>query len=406
MSRTDKRTEQLGYFLFEAFDPKRNTLIRGSWFAKDEETARFWLLNQGLRSVRLRQSSWSKESLSVKDDALALFYRQLAVLMNSGFGLPFSLGLSAYSDDPHMSGVARALQADIENGYYLSRAMRSFPKVFDPVVVGLVKAAEGCGRLAAILTELAEAQESRQALRGQLIASLLYPLLLSLFTVLGAGLFLAYVLPIDIELLGSMGRQPPTPLLWALWLFELLSNPWFPVYLLLVGVVVRFGIQKVGAERCRTVLFHGLHSLPGLGPLLHKLASVRLLQILTLVISGGGTPDGAFRLMLELPLEVRQRSALEKLRRSLREGEDFGQALERSEAFPELARALLRVGYETGRFEEMGRRATRLCQDDTQVSIDTFSSVLEPLFLAFAGLLAGGIALLCLLPMMELMQAL
>lgn len=398
--------EELSYFLFEAYDSKRGVTVRGSWFARDEKRARFWLEQQGFVRVELRRSQRRRESVKVDSTALALFYRQLAVLMNAGVGLPFSLQLASFSHDRHLCGVARMLQAEVENGHYLSRAMRGFPAVFDSVAVGLITAAEGCGRLASTLIDLADSQEARQMLRSRLIASLTYPLVLSFFSFLGAVLFLLYVLPIDIELLGSMNRQPPAPFLWMERLLSLLSSPWLPLALLVLGSALGLLSRRLDGERLYEQSMTLLRRLPGVGPVVHKLQAVRLLSVLSLVICGGGTIDGAFKVMLDLRLDRVQRRAIEELRRALREGEDFGQALESSEAFPELARSLLRVGYETGRFEAMSRRAQALCLEDTQQALASLSALLEPLFLGLAGILAGAVVIISMLPMIELMQAL
>lgn len=399
---------KLTYFLYEAFDPQRHIWVRGSWFAPDEEKARFWLQQQGFEKLRLRQSSRSQQTLLVSSKALSLFYRQLGVLLQSGTPLPFALRLVSYSDDQHLSGIARMLETNISNGNYLSTSMARFPRVFDAVSIGLVAAGEDSGRLARTLLEIADAEERRLALRSRVLSSLTYPVVLAGFTLVMTLLFLFYILPLDGDLFEPLGVELPVLNKALIEFSSNLRSPWFPVFLLLSsGATWVWLRQPQAVSKIKNSGFRVLQSNRLTRELLKKAQAVHLLQILALVLSGGGTVERALKLMETAYAEhPSYRTALQRLRQKIFHGEDFGSALETSGIVPKLVSALLSVGYETGRLEEMSLRSVAICEEDVQLSFDTLSSVLEPLFLGIAGVFAAFVVLVAAAPMFQLISVL
>ena len=399
---------QLTLYLYEVYDPKRSTTIRGSWFAPTEDKARFWLEHQGFLEIRLRRSSLSQQTLRVHPTALALFFRQLATLMQTGTPLPFALRLVSHSQDQRLSAVAQMLESHVASGQYLSNAMSAFPLVFDRVNVGLVAAGESSGRLAVTLLDIANAEESRVALRGRVIASLTYPLVLATFTFGVTALFVFYVLPLDNAIFGSMGIELPWPNRVLLSFVNFLKSPWLPFGLLSAGgafwAVAR---KETHRRRLGELVVRLISLLPATRALLQKGRAVRLLQILTLALTSGGTVQHALKLMLAAYADQPvQKGAIERLRNEVVNGADFGVALDSSGLFPRIVGALLRIGYETGRLERMSQRAMEICEEDVRLGLETMSSLIEPILLGFAGLVATGVVLTAAMPMLKMIQSL
>jgi type IV pilus assembly protein PilC len=187
-----------------------------------------------------------------------------------------------------------------------------------------------------------------------------------------------------------------------------LSSSWLPLLALLCGAAIwRLGSRPANRRKLLLALLRGASLVPATRALVHKAQAVRLLQILSLVLTSGGTVEQAMKLMhwaySEHPDHKR---ALEGLRAEVINGGDFGIALDRSGLFPAIVGALLRVGYETGRLEKMSQRAVEICQEDVQLGLDTLSSLIEPILLGFAGLAAGFVVLTAAMPMLKLIQTL
>src|SRR5687768_16248011 len=86
---------------------------------------------------------------------LALFTRQLSVLMTSGTPLVQALGaLERQSADKAWRAVIASLRVKVEEGATLSAAMDMHPDVFDPVCRSLISAGESGGSFDQMLDRL------------------------------------------------------------------------------------------------------------------------------------------------------------------------------------------------------------------------------------------------------------
>ena len=102
--------------------------------------------NNGL-FVELFSSQPSPKNLTVPQKNLLIFFRQLAVILQSG--VPLAQGLLLIADNMTNQRLANCIQhiaARLSAGEELSLSLRLYPKVFEPLAVGLTTRAARCGR--------------------------------------------------------------------------------------------------------------------------------------------------------------------------------------------------------------------------------------------------------------------
>lgn len=404
MSESARTEDRLILFLFEARDEARGVEVRGSWWAHSQEQARFWLRNQGYSEVRLTPRSTGATELRTHPAALAIFYRQVAVMFGAGVPLRDALRLASFSEDRNLGGVGLLLYDLLGSGHSLSGAMRTFPCVFDAATVGLVAAAESSGRLSAVLGRLADVAERRHRLRASLLSALTYPAILLGATGVMAILFALYIFPLNQSVLATLNVAQPFALRFFALLMRQAQSPVLPVLLLALGggsvVLGRSGrlVERTGATLSRVALWH-----PALSELVAKARGLRLLELLALILDSGGTLDQSLRLMIEAARDPKEKRALVAARRSIIDGASFHEAVAGAGLFPPLVVSLLEVGEETGRLPELARRAAILCEEDVKLAVDTASTLVEPLLLAVAGLMTGIAVVTTALPMLSVL---
>lgn len=381
--------------------------MTGGWWAHSQEQAHFWLVNQGFTDIRLRPSATRPADLRVRGQSLALFYRQLAVMFPNGVPLTEALRLTSYSEDRNLGAVCLHLGEQIQNGHSLSQAMRLFPRVFDPVVVGLMAASESSGRLAQTLKRLADTEERRYKLVRAAIAALTYPALLSLSTFALAALFFLYIFPINQELFSSMNLELPLLNRILAKGVDFLTSPFAPLLVLaLSGGSFAYFRSPENRRRLVGRASELAVTIPAFERLMAKARALRMLEILGLLLDSGGTVDNALRFMLESTSDERGRRELQQVRSRVMQGEDFAVALKSTGYFPPLVCSLLDVGHETGRMVEMAKKGAELCEEDVRLAIETSSSLIEPILLAGSGLVAGVAIITSATPMITLLQRL
>ena len=162
---------------------------------------------------------------------LRLFSQELAVLLQAGIPLLEALLTLREKDDGSGSGRATldSVADALREGLPVSAALARAPGAFDGLFIALVAASERNGQLSTTLRDHAAYLAWSEALRRQLQASLVYPLML-----LAAGgavilFLLLYVLPRFAGVFDGLGRPLP-------WASQALID--LGVLMLVMGVVI------------------------------------------------------------------------------------------------------------------------------------------------------------------------
>ena len=404
-----KRVEKLDLFLFlyDGFDPKRSVSVSGSTWARTAEQAQQRLQLRGYTDLSLQASSKRASQVTVGDKALALFYRQLSVMLNAGTQLAVALNLASHTEDRYLSGVVGSLADQVSGGKSLSVAMGAFPAVFDSLIVGLISAGEQSGQLSSTLVDIADAEERRVSLKGQVISAMAYPCFLTLSTLAMTGLFVFYILPVDQELFASLGVELPKVTQFLVALINLLKSP-LGIAAEVMGVLLLLAyFRSAGARqlfREQAIAFMRRFRLPR--AIIDKARAARMLQVMGLLLRGGSSVDVALKFMIAASDDARQKRLFSEIRSAVIEGEELHEALHRNDVFPRTVVALLVVGYEAGFLEEMCQKAGDICEEDVRLALDAATAMVEPLLMGFAGLVGGFVIISSALPLLKLVEGL
>ena len=144
--------------------------------------------------------------------------------------------------------------------------------------------------------------------------------------------------------------------------------------------------------------------IPVLGKLFHKIALSRFARTLaTLTNSGVPILDALEMTGKASGSEVVRRATLEA-RESLKEGETISEPLKKCPVFPPLATSMISVGEETGSLDEMLNRVADFYDQEVQTMVDSLSSLIEPLLIAFLGATVGIVVIAMYLPYFEMFK--
>lgn len=327
---------------------------------------------------------------------LVPFYAALSAMVRAGVPL---YGALAQAGAP-----GHQLASMVENGQTLSASMAALPGTFPRMHCHLVALAEETGSLEAVLTSLAEEERRRRELAARIRSMLTYPAFLLAVSLLLILFMPAWVLPPFQEALDSLGVESPGFLKALLGVSKVGSSPVAWVLLLGVAAVGRLACarSRVSPEVVRQVQLR----VPGLGPALERAAQARILAALALCSRVGLSLGKAIPLTSAVsgcPLKTQQ--ATEAYRR-LYQGASVTRSLAPLFTGNPAVLALVHVGERTGRLERMLGHAAQLLEEEVERNLQVAVSLVEPLVLAVAGLLVGGLVLSMLLPMARLVQGL
>lgn len=272
--------------------------------------------------------------------------------------------------------VLQSLIDHITEGATFTQAVRQQSHAFPPVFPALVEAGERAGALEDVMRDLQIEYEHRIAVRRKMIQNIAYPaaVLFALFVVIPfivriAGLLAGGTSGMQLLRFGGM--------LWG-------------VFLLKVAIVV--AVWQLLRRWKRTGLAQGdlVLRLPFTGKVVRHLALSRALRTFaTLYASGIGLPECAMHAARATGNPRLEGELMQAVPR-LKEGATLAEAFARIKVLPEEARAILRVGEESGKMDEVLRKAAQWLYDEAVYLLDKHTILLEPVaMLLLAGLLFG-----------------
>ena len=343
---------------------------------------------------------------SVSAKSLAVFTRQFSVMIDAGLPLVQCLDiLGSQEDDKNFAAVILATRTSVESGASLADAMRRHPKAFDPLFTNMVAAGEAGGILDTILKRLATYIEKAVKLKGQVKSAMIYPVAVLVIAALVVGVILWKVIPTFASLFEGLGAELPLPTRIVIWMSGALVG-YFP-FLLVAGGAATWAFRTYyKTDNGRHVVDRLTLRLPVLGGILRKIAVARFCRTLaTLVSSGVPILDG-----LEITAKTAGNAIVEdaimSTRKSIEHGETISAPLKETAVFPPMVVQMIGVGEATGALDTMLAKIADFYEEEVDAAVAGLLTLLEPIMIAFLGVIVGGIVIAMYLPIFDLISKL
>jgi len=335
---------------------------------------------------------------------LALLTRQLATLARSGIPLDEATATVArQSIKPRVKKLLLGVRAKILEGHTLADGLRDYPHIFTGMYCATVAAGEQSGHLDVVLERLADYSEQRQQLQQRLKLALIYPVILTIMSILVVGGLLTYVVPEVVKVFSDTGQQLPALTVGLIAVSEFMQD-WF-VYLLvaaLFGFIVFKKLLQQAAFKKRYHYF--LLKLPILGNVVLGGNSAQFARTLSILAASGVPILEAMRIAVKVMDNIPMREAVEEASQQVSEGSSLSETLEKSGYFNPMLINLIASGEATGQLEQMLERAAINQERELETTMAMLMGLLEPLLIVVMGGVVLVIVLAILLPVLDLNQ--
>src|SRR6476646_9933555 len=343
---------------------------------------------------------------SASPKSLAIFTRQFSVMIDAGLPLVQCLEILGSQDpDPNFGATILQVRADVENGESLADAMRKHPKAFDHLFTNMVAAGEAGGILDTILKRLATYIEKAVKLKGQVKSAMIYPIAVMVIASLVVAVILWKVIPTFADLFASLGADLPLPTRVVIWMSHSLVT-YFPVLLvsfLVFGWSFRAYYKTDGG---RHVIDAGVLRLPVLGSIMRKIAVARFCRTLATLISSGVPILDGLEITAKTSGNAIVEDAIMLTRKSIERGETVSAPLKETGVFPSMVVQMIGVGEATGALDTMLAKIADFYEEEVDAAVAGLLTLLEPIMIAFLGVIVGGIVIAMYLPIFDLISKL
>jgi type IV pilus assembly protein PilC len=340
----------------------------------------------------------------VRTDDLVIFSRQLATMVDAGIPLMQSLDvLREQVRHGEFKRVISSIHDDIETGNSLSNSFAKHPNIFDSLYINMVKAGESSGMLNVILERLASYLEKMSMLRRKIRAAMVYPIIVISMAIIITAVLMLKVVPTFKGIFEMLGGELPLPTKVLIFVSDLFSKWIF--YLIGVLIIISFIISRyVKTEKGRLRIDAIKLKLPVFGELFKKVAVSRFSRTLSTLIQSGVPILAALEIVGKTSGNKVIEDAIEDVRSNVREGESIAPPLVKSGVFPPMVTRMIAVGEQTGELEKMLGKVSDFYDEQVDTAITTLTSMIEPIIIAFLGIIVGGIVISLFLPILKITQ--
>ena len=363
--------------------------------------------NSGSQNLRIQAKNQPPAAkLKVPQKDLLVFFRQLSVILESGVALAQGMILIAENmTNAKLAFCVQSIAFRLNAGEELSTSLRQYPKVFEPIAIGLIEAGEAGGILEQVLDRIALLLEERAKIKGQIIGALVYPalvLLLSLSVSLG---LLIFIVPRFKNMFDSMGAELPALTTFMLNLSNFVTSMTFAVgapLTIVVGLYLFRGYYS--SKKGRLIVDTNVLKIPLFGDLLLRSEMAGMCDTLsTLVNSGIPIVEGIDRCI--------SASSNELIRQTLRQsillvtqGQELNYSMGRSNVFPKLVISMIKIGEETGQLSFMLEKLAIFYKREVEATVSSLTKAMEPAVIFVVAGIVGTIVVSLYLPMFSLIQ--
>jgi general secretion pathway protein F len=371
--------------------------------AMDEAGARDQALSLGYSVLSIQRgagasSGWRR---AVEKFPLPLFSQELLVLLNAGLPVVSAIETLAQKErNLHARAILERLLALLRQGQPLSAALEQIPAAFSPLYVATVRASERTSDLTPALARYIAYQTQANAIRKRLLNASIYPALLVLAGG-GVSLFLLlYVVPRFGRIYEERGGD--LPVMSRLLLHWGQAADGHAMLICALAVILAMTVWRtLQWPRVKAGIAGLLWRLPIAGEHLKVYQLARFFRTTGMLLRGGMPLAAALDMGATL-LHPVMRERLARASQSIREGRSVAGSMAENDLTTTVALRLLSVGEHGGDMGEMMDRIAQFHDEEISRWVDGFTRLIEPLLMAFIGIVIGGIVILMYLPIFEL----
>jgi type II secretory pathway component PulF len=395
-------------FFYRALDRSGKT-VKGLFNASTKSEVVEALKQKALMPISVEQDSdngffSSFSNLFGKTASLrqmAIFTRQLSVLLKSGVPIDDSITLLIDQTNGYLKKAITGIREDLHEGKSLANSIEQYPTLFSNVYVYLVRAGEASGNLETILEKLADSIERTETVQNKVSEALRYPIFM-LSMVVGVIIFASTVIvPSIAGTLQDLGGRMPPLTLFMMGLSHLFTGYWYFILAGLAAITATFIVWKnsdSGSLQFDTLLL----KIPLISKFSKVGAVVQFSQVLGMLLDAGVNFSEALDLVSKVVSNKILSKALSQARSNIIKEGKIAKHLEKTNIFPPIACYMIKVGEESGQLSQMLLRVGKDYQEELFRTSDALVAALSPIMTILIAGVVLVIVLSIFLPIMEM----
>ncbi len=375
-------------------------VIKGKLTATTEASAIEQLDYAGYQVISLKQgaensvlSRLSSQLFVVAKTEIILFYRQLALLIESGLNIVASLEiLQSQSPNRTLKEIIGVVINDLRGGVQLSVTLSRHPRVFSPIHCRSISVGEQTGSLEEVLRQVADYVEKEVNAAKGIKSALIYPVIAALVAIGVLIVLITFVLPAFSNLYGSLGVELPALTKMVIDVSGTIRS--YGVYILfglLVVVLAAYAFSKTITGRYWYDRLALKLPLVGRISLLNQLS--HLSRNFSLLFRSGLPLTEIMPLLIQSTANMVVARGLINVQQDMIKGEGLYRPMAKHDLFLPMIVQMVRVGEESGRLDTTLLAVAESYETEAEYRTHTLIALIQPAMILGIGAVIALIAL-------------
>lgn len=342
----------------------------------------------------------NKLKLTSKD--ISILCRQLSSMLSAGVTLVKSLNiLFLQVEKKNIKEAVKRLYESVQKGEQFSEALRKQDGLYPELMISMVEAGEGSGRLDSVIDKLASHYEKDVKLKAKIRSALTYPIILVCLSIAVVIILVTQVLPTFVGMFEQSNAVLPLPTKILMAFSNALTGYWY-IFIIVIAIIVLSFKVYINTEPGLKNWHKFLLKIPVAGKTLVKLSAVRFTSTLSTLLSSGMNLLPALEIATRVVGNRVIMDGLNISKEDIRKGMPLSQSLRKVNVLPPMVYSMIGIGEESGSIEQMLEKCAEYYNDEVDNSITKLVSMIEPLLIIIMAVVIGFIVISMILPIFDL----
>lgn len=345
----------------------------------------------------------SKQKL--KRAAQAELLSNISLMIKSGVNLTNALEeASSGAEIPEIGDDIYEMISMIQSGAVFSEAAISFPHIFPPTIIHLIKIGEETGKLDQMLDNAANHLKNIEKIVSDTKQALMYPAFVFLAMLILVFFWFYYVIPQILNLFKEMDVTLPAITLFLLGLSDFIRSNIFIIIALIIATPIVFVAARKNFQPFKTVTDKLLIKLPIAGTIITASSLAYISEYLSLLLNSGIDILNSLTILHQSVGNELYKNKILDIKEGILKGHGVTESFTETEIFPSFVTRMIGVGELSGTLTEQLDHIAEEYRNRLSVLVSSIGKALEPIVLLVAGALFIVIIAGLLLPIYDLIS--
>ncbi len=341
-------------------------------------------------------------SLQLSTKEISTFSRQLSTMLKAG--MPLLTSISTIIDQIENPIFKRAIidvKTKVEEGSSLSNSLERHTYIFNEMYINMIRVGESLGSLDNALERLADLEEKKNLLKSKVQSALWYPAFMILFAIAVVTFLMISIIPSLGRMFAELGKDLPIPTKIVIGTSNFITSFWYVIIIVVILCFYYFNRYK-STEEGRKKIDELKLKLPVASSLYKKVLIHRFTYNLGVLLSNRVDVIKSFEIVQRLMRNVIVEENIKKAAKMVQEGSSISNALSKERFLPQYIIGMIAAGESSDTVDEMLLNIGKIYENEIELSINSMTSLIEPIIIVCMGFVIGLIVISVLLPIFEM----